>query len=76
MAVFSVVFHAMKIAQATKGQGWMTEISPPFFCTDVKSRTCEDLASCDRSLALFPMWGAPSCKPSYEERSLWGRWGP
>lgn len=73
MAVFSAVFHAMKIAQATKGQGWMTEISPPSFCTDVKSRTFEDLASCDRSLALFPTWGAPSCKPSYEERSLWGR---
>lgn len=73
MAVFSAVFHAMKIAQATEGQGWMTEIFPPSFRTDVKSRTCVDLASYDRSLALFPMWGAPSCKPSYEERSLWGR---
>lgn len=42
---FSVVFDAVKMAQATKGQGWTTVIYPPSFCTDVKSRTCEDLAS-------------------------------
>lgn len=30
MAVFSVPFHTVKIAQATEGQGWMTGIpSPP-----------------------------------------------
>lgn len=27
MAVFSAVFHTVKIAQATKGPGWMTGIS-------------------------------------------------
>lgn len=29
MAVFSVPFHTVKIAQATEGQGWMTGISSP-----------------------------------------------
>lgn len=29
MAVFSVAFHTVKIAQATEGQGWMTGISSP-----------------------------------------------
>lgn len=36
MAVFSVAFHTVKLAQATEGQGWMTGISspPPIMISD------------------------------------------